>query len=122
MTPELVAELCARLKASTRSIGELHRVARAAGSTWSEDQVALLLACRPDLTEADGVWSVKSTGRADPVEEALLAIATTNPLPAAALLPRLPAGVVASAAALCEAALRNPDLELLQGSRIRRRF
>jgi len=122
MTPELVTELCARLKASPRSIGELHLVARGAGSTWSLDQVALLLACRPDLIEADGVWSVKSTGRADPVEEALLAVANTNPLPAAALLARLPAGVVASAAALCEAARRNPDLELLQGSRIRRRF
>jgi hypothetical protein len=122
MTPELVTELCARLKASPRTIGELHLVARAAGSTWSLDQVALLLSCRPDLIEADGVWSVKSTGRADPLEEALLAVATTNPLPAAALLARLPAGVVASAAALCEAARRNPDLELLQGSRIRRRY
>jgi hypothetical protein len=121
MTPEMFADLRARLSTSSRGITELHQVARAAGSSWSVDQVALLLACRPDLIEADGVWSMKSTDRTDPVEEALLAVATSNPLPAAALLARLPAGVVASAAALCEVARRNPHLELIQGSRIRRR-
>lgn len=121
MTPEIIAELRARLRAGPRPLEELHQAARAAGSAWSADQVALLLACLPDLSEDGAVWRLEGEGTADPLTEALLAIATTSPLPAAALVMRLPRGVVASAAGLCEAARRHPDLELLPGSRIRRR-
>jgi len=122
MTPQIVSELRARLRAAPRPLDELHQVARAAGSTWSVDQVALLLACQPDLSEADGVWRLEGSASADPLTEALLSIATSAALPAAALVTRLPGGVVGSAAALCEAARRHPDLELLPGSRIRRRL
>lgn len=121
MTPDVVAELRARLRSAPRSLGELHQAAVASGSTWSADQVGLLLACLPDV-DADGdVWRLVGSGHADPVVEALLSIATSQPLPAAALVARLPRGVVASAPALCEAARNHPDLELLPGSRIRRR-
>jgi len=121
MTPAIISELRARLRTARRPIDELHQVARASGSAWSLDQVALLLACLPDLAEDDGVWRLEGSTSTDPLTEALLSIATNSPLPAAALMARLPRGVVASAAALCEAARRHPDLELLPGSRIRRR-
>lgn len=121
MTPDVVTELRARLRSAPRSLGELHQAAVASGSTWSEDQVGLLLACLPDV-EADGdVWSLAGSAHADPLVEALLSIVTSQPVPAAALVARLPRGVVASAPALCEAARRHPELELLPGSRIRRR-
>lgn len=121
MTPEIVGELRARLRAAPRPLEELHRAAVAAGSTWSSEQVALLLSCLPDLSEADGVWRIEGAASSDPLTQALLSLATSTPLPAAALVGRLPRGVVASAAALCEAARHHPDLELLPGSRIRRR-
>jgi hypothetical protein len=121
MTPEIVGDLRARLRAGPRPLDELHRAAVAAGSAWSSEQVALLLSCLPDLSEAEGLWRIEGAASRDPLTEALLAIATSSPLPAAALVSRLPRGVVASAAALCEAARHHPDLELLPGSRIRRR-
>ena len=121
MTPEMLSELRARLRSAPRPLAELHHAARAAGSTWTAEQVALLLACLPDLSESDGLWRMESAAATDPLTEALLSIAVSTPLPAAVLVRRLPRGVVASAAALCEAARRHPDLELLPGSRIRRR-
>jgi hypothetical protein len=121
MTPAIVQDLQARLRTSPRTLDELHRVALATGSTWSSEQVALLLACLPDVGEVAGVWRLQSAASADPLTESLLSLATTRTIPAAALVARLPAGVVASAAALCEIARNHPDLELLPGSRIRRR-
>lgn len=121
MTPEIIAELRARLRTGPRPLHELHQAARAAGSPWSADQVALMLACLPDLSEEGGLWRLEGTASADPLADALLSIAISTPLPAAALVARLPPGVVASAAALCEVARRHPDLELLPGGRIRRR-
>lgn len=121
MTPEIIAELRARLRAGPRPLDELHQAARAAGSSWSADQVALMLACLPGLSDEGGAWRLEGAAPPDPLTEALLSIATSSPLPAASLVARLPRGVVASAAALCEAARRHPNLELLPGSRIRRR-
>jgi hypothetical protein len=121
MNDETIAELRARLRGGPRPLDELHQAARAAGSPWTCDQVALLLACLPDLSEQEGVWRLDVATTADPLTEALLSIATSTPLPAAALVSRLPRGIVASAAAVCEAARRHPDLELLPGSRLRRR-
>lgn len=121
MNPEIISELRARLRLGPRPTEELHRVALASGSAWSADQVALLLACLPDLTEVDGLWKIQAAAPADPLTEALLARVGTAPTPAAALVARLPRGVVGSAAALCEIAKKHPDLELLPGSRIRRR-
>jgi hypothetical protein len=121
MTAEVIAELRARLHSAPRSLDELHQAAAASGSTWSVDQVALLLACLPDVDTDGQVWRLAGSGQADPLVEALLSIATSQPLPAAALVARLPRGVVASAPALCEAARNHPDLELLPGSRIRHR-
>lgn len=121
MTPEIIADLRTRLQSGPRPLDELHQAARAAGSPWSTDQVALMLACLPDVFEKDGRWHLEGAPAADPLTTALLSIATSSPLPAAALVTRLPRGVVASVAALCEAARRHPDLELLPGSRIRRR-
>jgi hypothetical protein len=121
MTPEIVGDLRARLRITPRPLDELHRAAVAAGSAWSADQVALLLSCLPDVFEADGLWQIEGAASVDPLTQALLTLATSTPVPAAALVSRLPQGVVASAAALCEAARHHPDLELLPGSRIRRR-
>jgi hypothetical protein len=121
VNPEIVSELRARLLSGPRPLEELHRAAVAAGTSWSADQVALLLACLPGMSEQDGLWRLQASTAIDPLTTALLAVASTSPVPAAALLARLPRGLLASAAALCEIARRHPDLELLSGNRIRRR-
>ncbi len=121
MNTDTLAELRARLQSAPRKLDDLHQAARAAGSDWSRDQVALVLACLPEVETDGNMWRLQATSEDDPLTAALLSIASSTPVPAAALLRRLPGGVVASAAALCEAARIHPDLELLPGSRIRRR-
>jgi hypothetical protein len=82
--------------------------------------VALLLACLPDVTCNDGLYTATERKEADPVAAALLEVATTNAIPAAALVRRMPRGLVVTPAALCEVARSHPDLELVPPNRIRR--
>lgn len=121
MTPEIVEQLRARMQSQPRTLTELHRAAVAVGSPWSEDQVALLLACLPDVEETDGVYATSSRKEEDSVAKALLSLATSSPVPAAALVRRMPRGVVVTPAALCEIARNHPDLELVGLGRIRRK-
>jgi hypothetical protein len=103
-----------------RSLDELHRAAQAEGSGWSHDQLGLLLACLADVHEQDGRYHHIKKEEEDPLTRALLEIAPPNPLPAAVLVHRLPKGLVASPAALCEIARKHPHLELVGSNRIRR--
>lgn len=122
MTPEMISQLRARMSSEPRALHELHRAALAAGSSWSEDQVALLLACLPDVVEQRGAYSTEAqSGADDSLARALLQVAGSNPVPAAALMRRMPQGVLVTPAALCEIARNRPDLELVGPNRIRRK-
>lgn len=121
MTPEIAEQIRVRMQSQPRSLTELHRAAVAAGSGWSEDQIALLLACLPDVHERDGLYAAVASEDDDPVVNALLNVATSAPVPAAALVRRMPRGVVVTPAALCEIARSHPYLELVHPNRIRRR-
>ena len=120
MTPEIVSQLITRMRSQPRSLTELHRAAMAVGSPWSEDQVALLLACLPDVDERDGYYVSAARKDDDPIAKALLQVAGSAPVPAAALMRRIPRGLVVTPAALCEIARNHPDLELVGPNRIRR--
>ena len=121
MTPEIVTRLRARMQTQPRSLVELHRAAVAEGSPWSEDQVAVLLSCLPDVQEHDGLYTAAAHQEDDPIAVALLNIAGSAPVPAAALVRRFPRGLPVTPAALCEAARKHPDLELVGSTRIRRK-
>lgn len=121
MTPEIVDQLRARMQSQPRTLTELHRAAVAVGSPWSEDQVALLLACLPDVEEKGGAYVAASREEDDPIAKALLQVAGGAPVPAAALVRRMPRGIVVTPAALCEVARNHPDLELVGPNRIRRK-
>jgi len=122
MTPEIVSQLRTRMLSNPRSLSELHRAAAAVGSPWSEDQVALLLACLPDVEERDGRYSVAGQQTEEPIAAALLHLATGMPVPAAVLVRRMPRGLVVTPAALCEVARNHPDLEVVGPNRIRRKI
>ena len=121
MTPEILSQLRARMQSQPRRLKELHRAAVAVGSPWSEDQVALLLACLPDIEERDGVFLTSVREEDNPVTQALLKLAESTPVPAAALMRRMPRGLIITPAALCEIARHHPDLELVGPNRIRRK-
>ena len=121
MTPEIVSQLRARMLSQPRSLVELHSSATAVGSAWSEEQVALLLACLPDVEELEGRYQALADVEQDPTVAALLRAVGETPVPAAVLVHRMPRGVIVSPAALCEIARRHPDLQLVGPNRIRRR-
>lgn len=121
MTPEIIHQLLDRMQSQPRPLGELHKAATAAGSPWSQEQVALLLACIPDILENDGVYSVAPQEEADPATKALLELATSTPMPAASFIRKMPKGVVVTPPALCEIARNHPKLELVGLNRICRR-
>lgn len=121
MTPEIISQLRTRMQTQPRSLSELHKAAAAVGSPWSEDQVALLLACLPDVEEHEGLYAAIDREDEDPVAKALLQVATSTAVPAAALVRRMPRGLIVTPAALCEVARQHPKLEVVGGSRIRRR-
>ena len=127
MNAEILEHLKARLQTGPRSLRELHQLAGALGSTWSSDAVALALACLPDVVEVGDAWQLSAAAGdstasdRNPIASALLALAGPTPMPAAALVARLPPGLIAGAAALLEVAKNHPQLEVIGGSRIRRR-
>jgi hypothetical protein len=121
MNPDILIQLRARLESRECSLDELHRAAVAAGSSWSIEQLGTLLDCCPDVVAGDGGYRLASAPPENPVTKALLSVASPAALPAAALVARLPPGVIATAAGLCEIARTHPSLELLPGNRIRRR-
>jgi len=120
MTPQIVEQLKSRMASEPRSLNELHRASHAAGSAWSEGQLHLLLDCLPDVLQDGDQFAVTGGTKGDPVTEALLNAVSDIAIPAAALVKRLPGGVVATAGALCEIARNHPDLELVPPNRIRR--
>ena len=121
MTPEILSQLMSRMESQPRPLAELHRAAAAAGSSWMEDQVALLLECLPAVERSEGLYSANRDRTEDSAVRALLEIARATPIPAAALMARLPRRVLATPAALCEIARNHPELELVGRNRIRRR-
>jgi len=119
MTPEIIHQLLDRMQSQLRPLDELHKAAMAAGSPWSQDQVALLLDCIPNVSEDDGVYTVASQEEEDPATKALLGLATSTPMPAASFIRKMPKGVVVTPPALCEIARNHSKLELVGSNRIR---
>lgn len=121
MTPEIVSQLRARMQSQPRSLSELHRAAAAAGSSWSEDQVAVLLACLPNIEKRGAFYSAAVQEHDDPIVKALLEVVGSDPVPVSLLIRRMPRGLVVTPAALCEIARQHPSLELVGSNRIRRK-
>lgn len=121
MTPEIVSQLRVRMLSQPRSLVDLHSAAAAVGSAWSEEQVALLLACLPNVEEHEGQYQAVAGVEQDPTVAALLRAVGDAPVSAAVLVRRMPRRVIVSPAALCEIARRHPDLQLVGPNRIRRR-
>ena len=121
MTPEIISQLRARMQSQPRSLTELHRAAAAVGSPWSEDQVAVLLACLPDIEESDGLYAAAAHEEQDLIARALLRVVGSEPVPAAMLVRRMPRELTVTPAALCEVARRHPYLDIVGPNRIRRK-
>jgi len=121
MTPEIVDQLLARVRQEPGSVAELHRLAQSQGSTWSAAQVKLLLRCLPEVKWENDQFSATAQAEADPMVTALLQVVGSTPIPAAALVRRLPAGMIATPQILCQLAEQHPELEVVPPNRIRKR-
>jgi hypothetical protein len=121
MNRYILSQLRSRVAGGPRSVEELHAAARAAGSGWNADQVGLLLDCLPDVDARAGRICAAVEVEPDPLAAALLELVGDQPVPAAALVARLPKGVTATAAGLVAAARSHPRLEVVPPNRIRRK-
>ncbi|MFO0751264.1 MAG: hypothetical protein U1F43_37190 [Myxococcota bacterium] len=118
MNADMLGHLKGRLQTGPFARCELHQLAVILGtSTWSRDECAR--AALPDVVEVNDEWQLREESTSDdPLATALLRLAGPSPgAPAAALLARLPPGLIASAPALIEAAKNHPQLEVIGGSR-----
>ncbi len=97
MTPETYKTITEVISSGAVTLRQLHAAARDSGSTWSLDQLHLLLSCLDDwgVTNADNEWIVERAGRSleEELEDAILAAVQSQgskPLPAGVVMSLLP--------------------------------
>lgn len=120
MTPELLAHLLDRLAGDPMYVRAMAASARAAGSSWSESQIHLLLACLDDVRiEVAGIEGACAR-RAGRTEEDDLAAAVAEvvaqagggPVPLAEVRRRLPARFVTTEERLRAVIRQTPGIEV----------
>lgn len=131
MTPESYKSITESINSQSIPLRQLHAAARDSGSTWSVDQVHLLLACLDDwrVTNAGNEWQVERAGRSleEELEEAIVTAVQSQggkPLPAAIVMSLLPGKFTTSEAQVRKLAKESsrlqvvgPGLITVQGSR-----
>ena len=120
MTPEIFKTITESINSQSMPLRQLHAAARDSGSTWSVDQVHLLLSCFDDwrVTNSGNDWLVERAGRS--IEEELEdAIATAvqsqggRPMPAAVVMSLLPSKFTTSEAQIRKLAKESSRLQVM---------
>ena len=120
MTPEIYKSVIQNVGSEPVALKQLHAAARDAGSSWSIEQLHLMLDCMDgiEVTQSDATWMVHS-GSKSPEEELADAIAETvqsqggRPLPAAMVLELLPARFTTSEAQIRKVAKESARLQVM---------
>ena len=131
MTPESYKAITESINSQSMPLRQLHAAARDSGSTWSVDQVHLLLSCLDDwrVTDAGSEWQVERAGRSleEELEDAIVTAIQSQggrPMPAAVVMSLLPSRFTTSEAQVRRLAkgssrlqVVGPGLIALRGSR-----
>jgi hypothetical protein len=120
MTPEIYKAAIANIGSEGMSLTQLLAAVREAGSTWSAEQLHLMLDCMVGVEVSDqgGMWCI-STGQRSPEEELAAAIEQVvqsqggRPLPAAKVLELLPDRFTTSEAQVRKVAKESARLNVL---------
>ena len=120
MTPEIYKSAIENIGPDGMPLTQLHAAIREAGSTWSVDQLHLMIDCMEgvEVTGAEGNWTV-SAGERSPEEELAAAIEQVvrsqggQPLPAAKVLELLPDRFTTSEAQVRKVAKESSRLKVM---------
>jgi hypothetical protein len=120
MTPEIYKTITESINSQSMPLRQLHAAARDSGSTWSVDQVHLLLACLDDwrVTNAGNDWLVERAGRSleEELEDAIVTAVQSqggSPMPAAVVMSLLPSKFTTSEAQVRKLAKESSRLQIM---------
>jgi hypothetical protein len=120
MTPESYKTITESINSQSMPLRQLHAAARDSGSTWSVDQVYLLLACLDDwrVTNAGNDWLVERAGRSleEELEDAIVTAVQSQggrPMPAAVVMSLLPSKFTTSEAQIRKLAKESSRLQVM---------
>jgi len=128
MTEVIFERLVTALRSKPRRLDELHAMAVEAGSTWTRDQLWLMLACLDGFVLEPGATAptVKLGDRSpkEKLQDAIIDIVRSQggrPVPAQQVLSLLPSGFVTSVAQILAIARESPSLEVFGPGLVRLR-
>lgn len=120
MTPESYKTITESINGQSMPLRQLHAAARDSGSTWSVDQVHLMLACLDDwrVTNAGNDWLVERAGRSieEELEDAIVTAVQSQggrPMPAAVVMSLLPSKFTTSEAQVRKLAKESSRLKVM---------
>lgn len=120
MTPESYKTITESINGQSMPLRQLHAAARDSGSTWSVDQVHLLLLCLDDwrVSDAGSEWLVERAGRSleEELEEAIVTAVQSQggkPLPDAIVMSLLPGKFTTSEAQVRKLAKESSRLQIV---------
>jgi hypothetical protein len=120
MTPEIYKTITESINSQSMPLRQLHAAARDSGSTWSVDQVHLLLSCFDDwrVTNSGGDWLVERAGRSieEELEDAIVTAVHSQggrPMPAAVVMSLLPSKFTTSEAQIRKLAKESSRLQVM---------
>ena len=101
------------------SLNSIAEVVANYGSTWSKEQIELLLMCRDEVKQDGGQFCFQSK-QEDPLTAFLLKHAEADAMPAAYLLRKVPNHLSTSARELCNIANNDPRFEVVRRTFIKK--
>jgi hypothetical protein len=120
MTPEIYKTITESINSQSMPLRQLHAAARDSGSTWSVDQVHLLLSCFDDwrVTNSGNDWLVERAGRSieEELEDAIVTAVQSQggrPMPAAVVMSLLPSKFTTSEAQIRKLAKESSRLQVM---------
>jgi len=120
MTPESFKAIAESINRQSMPLRQLHAAARDSGSSWSVDQVHLLLSCLDDwrVTNAGNEWLVERAGRSEEeeLEDAIVTAVQSQggrPMPAAMVMSLLPVKFTTSEAQVRKLAKESSRLQVV---------
>ena len=120
MTPESFKSVMDATNTSVLKLEALHAAARDCGSTWSVEQLHLLLSCLEDwkVSKPVGEWIVQRAGRSpeEELEDAIVAAVHSQggrPTPAAVVMSLLPSKFTTSEAQIRKLAKESSRLQVM---------
>lgn len=119
MNAQIYAQLKDYMGDSPYHLNDIVQVVGTFGSTWSKEQIQLLLICREEVKQTGEQFCFQQEEE-HPLIAFLLKHAGSNPMPARYLLQKLPSDLTTSEGKLCQMAKEDPRFEVVRRTFIKK--